>query len=128
MGNVALRVWVSLLIAIIRRLVMLRGWSTTLRSFIAVSVIGLTSTSLHAALITLITPAGSNTGGQPVSAKATFTTAANQVTILLENLQANPSSVVQNLSGLQFSFSTGQNTGTLASSSGVERNIADDGS
>src|SRR4051794_1110157 len=107
---------------------MLRGWSATLRSFATVSVIFLTSSTLYAALITVTTLIGATTGGQPVSAKATFTTSANQVTVLLENFTANPTSVVQNLSGFQFALSSGQNTGTLGSSSGIERNIAGDGS
>lgn len=80
----------------------------------------------NAAVIAYQTPAGSNTG-QPVSAKVTFTTSANTVDILLENLQADPKSVVQALSGLQFTVSTGQTSGTLASSSGTERTIAGNG-
>jgi hypothetical protein len=102
---------------------MLRGWSANLRSFATVSVIVLTSTSLHAALITLTTPAGATTGGQPVSAKVTFTTSANQVGIVLQNLQPDPASVVQCLSGLQFTLGSGQTTGTLTASSGMERSI-----
>jgi hypothetical protein len=107
---------------------MLHGWSAVLRSFSIVCVIALTAASAPGALISFITPGNATGGGQPVSAEATFTTSANQVTILLENLQANPTSVVQCLSGLQFRLSTFQNAGTLGTSSGVERNIAGDGS
>jgi hypothetical protein len=106
---------------------MFRGWSAALRSSLTVSVIVLTSTFAHGAIIGFNTPAGATTGGQPVSAKATFTTSANQVSILLENLQANPTSIVQCLSGLQFTISSGQNAGALSASSGAERVIAVDG-
>ena len=74
-----------------------------------------------AAIIMLGTAPGATAGGKPISAIATFTTSANQVSILLRNLQPDPDSVVQCLSGLQFTVSTGQNSGTLASSSGIER-------
>ncbi len=80
-----------------------------------------------AAVIAYQTPAGSSSGGQPVDAKATFTTSANQVQVKLENLQADPRSVTQCLSGLQFTVSTGQSSGSLTSSSGVERTVASDG-
>jgi hypothetical protein len=84
------------------------------------------SSSTFAAVISLATPVGADTG-QPVSAKATFTTSAGQIIVLLENLQADPKSAVQCLSGITFTVSTGQNSGTLASSSGTERTIAGDG-
>ena len=71
-------------------------------------------------MVGLQTPLGSMTGGQNVSAKATFTTGADSLTILLENLQADPKSVTQCLSGLQFHLNTGQTSGSLSSSSGTE--------
>lgn len=73
------------------------------------------------------TPAGSEVNDESVWARATFTTAADQVTIVLENLQADPKTVAQCLSGLRFTFSTGQSSGSLSSGSGVERTIASDG-
>ena len=106
---------------------MLRGCSLCLRAYAGLFVILLTSAYSNAAIIGFNTPSGATTGGQPISAQATFTTSANQVTIVLSNLQANPTSVVQNLSGLQFKISSGQNSGSIASSAGVERNIAADG-
>ena len=69
---------------------------------------------------TFTTPTGSMTGGQPVDASAVFTTGSGTVTITLDNLLANPTSVVQNLSDLSFTLSNGATTGTLASSSGME--------
>jgi len=80
-----------------------------------------------AAVIMLGTAPGTTAGGKPVSAIAKFTTSANQVIVLLSNLQPDPDSVVQCLSGLQFTVSTGQSSGTLASSSGIERTITDTG-
>ena len=81
----------------------------------------------HAAVIVYKTPANSTTGGQSVSAQATFTTSTNQVSILLENLQVNPKSAVQALSGLQFAMSGGQTFGSLSSSSGTQRTIWNSG-
>jgi len=72
---------------------------------------------------TYITPSGSTAGGQPVSATATFVTSNDDIKITLTNLQSNPTSVVQNLSDLTFTLSTGQTSGTLLSSSGLERTV-----
>lgn len=80
-----------------------------------------------AALVTFQTPVGATTGGLPVNAKVTFTTSANTVDVLLENLQANPVSVTQCLSGLLFELDGGQTGGTLVSSSGIDRFVANDG-
>jgi hypothetical protein len=65
------------------------------------------------------------TGGQPVDASATLVTAANTLSITLTNLEANPTSVVQALSDLQFTVGNGGSlTGaTLSSSSGQEITI-----
>jgi hypothetical protein len=61
--------------------------------------------AMHASVITFVTPAGSTVGGQPVDATVTFTTTDTSVSIALTNLEANPTSVVQNLSDLEFTFS-----------------------
>jgi hypothetical protein len=84
-------------------------------------------TAAHADLIIYGTPSGSTAGGQPVSAQAQFTTSAGELSIELTNLQANPTSVVQNISDLFFTISTGQLSGTLSSSSGTERSVAKNG-
>jgi hypothetical protein len=95
---------------------------------VAILSAGLVSGDCRAASTTFVTPTGSTAGGQPVSAQAVFTTSMNSLTIVLTNLQANPTSVIQNLSDLGFTLSTGQTTGTLASSSGMERTVNGDGS
>ena len=77
---------------------------------------------------TFTTPTGSMTGGQPVDASAVFTTGSGTVNITLDNLLANPTSVVQNLSDLSFTLSNGATSGTLASSSGMEITVAGNGS
>ena len=76
-----------------------------------------------AAALTITIPNGTVLNGLPVSAQATFSIFNDSVQIVLENLQANPTSVVQNLSDLAFAFSTGQTSGTLESSSGMERTV-----
>ncbi len=93
----------------------------TLLTLVAVAA----SASLaHAASITYSTASGATeSGGNPVNASATFTTGANTLTITLSNLLANPTSVAQNISDLFFTLSTGQTSGTIASSGGALINI-----
>jgi hypothetical protein len=43
--------------------------------------------------VTYVTPSGSISGGQPVDASATFTTGSGVITIILTDLQTNPTSV-----------------------------------
>jgi len=74
-----------------------------------------------------VTPAGSTVGGQPVDAQAQFTFGAGTLTIVLTNLEANPTSVIQALSDLEFTLGTAASTSSLTSSSGTERTIAGDG-
>ena len=86
----------------------------------------LVSAPSFAASITFITPAGSNSAsGSPVSAQADFTTGAGTLTITLRSLLTNAQmlNASQLLSDLFFTLSTGQTTGTLASSSGTSENI-----
>jgi hypothetical protein len=86
-------------------------------------VLGVTAPA-PAAVITYTTPPGSTQGGHPVDVSATFTTSAGQLQIVVNNLQADPVSVIQNLSDLDFVVSSGQTTGaTLASSSGTSRTV-----
>jgi hypothetical protein len=54
-------------------------------------------------------PAGSTAGGQPVDAQVQFTTSANQIQVVLTNLQPNPTSIIQAISDL---FFTASNEGT----------------
>jgi len=70
-----------------------------------------------ASTITFVTPTGATTSGGPVDASATFTTGAGTLSITLTDLQANPTDVAQLISDLSFTLSSGQTTGTLASSS-----------
>ena len=75
----------------------------------------------QAAVVEFWLPAGATADGHPVEVKATFTTSADQVDILLENLTEDPISVGQNISGLFFELSTGESAGALTSSSSVPR-------
>jgi hypothetical protein len=87
------------------------------------------SSAAAASTITYTTPVGSMQGVLPVDATATFVTSSGTIAITLTNLQANPTSVAQNLSDLFFTTSGGLTTSaTISSSSGVERTVADDGS
>jgi hypothetical protein len=97
--------------------------------FIALACVAVFAGARNAAragMISYFTPANSSTGGQPVNAEATFTTGTDTITIELDNLESNPISVVQNISGLIFTLSTGQNSGTLTSSLALERIVHGD--
>ena len=74
-----------------------------------------------------VTPAGSMAGGQPVDATATFAFSTNQLTITLNNLEANPISDSQNVNGVSFTLSNGLTIGTLSSSSADQRTITSTG-
>src|SRR5436309_1939054 len=84
--------------------------------------------SARAGVISFVTPPDSHAGGESVAAQATFTTSANQIVVKLENLTVNPHNIVQCLSAFDFTVSTGEHSGTLASSLGMERTIDSDGS
>ena len=85
------------------------------------------ATLAEASTSTYVIPGGTTVGGQPVSATATFVTSTNDLQITLTNLQNNPTSVIQNLSDLAFTLSTGQTVGSLLSSSALERTVKDNG-
>lgn len=86
------------------------------------------SPAAEAATITFATAAGSQAAGQPVSAQVTYVTSDGQISVLIENLLADPTSVSQNVSGLWFTL-TPEPTGaaTLTSDTGMHRQIASDG-
>lgn len=54
--------------------------------------------------------------GKPVNAGATFAADGTTLTITLKNLEADPTAISQNISGLFFTFTTGETKGTLVSS------------
>jgi len=94
---------------------------------IGITCVLLTATGLFANSITYVTPTGSTAGGQPVDATATFTTGPGTVTITLSSLQANPKSVVQGLSDLDFVLNNGATSGTLASCMGQDLTVHGNG-
>lgn len=99
-----------------------------IRGFLASIAAGLLLASAgEASVITFTIPSGTTVGGQPVAATATITTSLNDVLIQLTNLQANPTSVIQNLSDFELVLSTGQTAATLSSSSALARTIASGG-
>lgn len=92
----------------------------------ALAALALTSAA-GAAVTFSVTPIGATADGHPANAKATFTTSPGQVHVLLENLQADPRSRGQAISGLFFTLDGGQSGGSMPSSSGIERSIASNG-
>ncbi len=88
---------------------------------------GLSATQAEAGLFTFTIPGATTVGGQPVSANASITTGAGTISVTLNNTQANPTSVIQNLSDLFIAFNNSQVSGSLTSSSGMERSVAKTG-
>jgi hypothetical protein len=82
----------------------------------------------HASTITFVTPSGSSTGGGPVNASANVTTNSNgTVSIMLNDLQANPTDVAQLISDFAFTLSNGATGGTLFSQTASLINVLGDG-
>ena len=79
-----------------------------------------------AATVTSSTPSGSTTTG-PVSASATFITGNGFVNITLTDLQINPSSAAQLLSGLSFTLDNGATSGTLFMNTGTQVSVNSSG-
>ena len=101
---------------------------------LALSVLLLFAPAADALILSYGTPAGAkDADGDPVSARADVSTTGGVLTITLTNLLNDPHAAGQLLSDFGFtlaSFSTGQPflvNGTIASSLGIERTIAADG-
>lgn len=85
------------------------------------SAIGLFAASQSHAL-TIVTPSGSMSDGGDVSATAVFSLVGDVLTIQLSNLEQNPTSAGQLISGLEFNVSSG-GSATLNSAMGVTASI-----
>jgi hypothetical protein len=72
---------------------------------------------------TFMTPTGSSTSDGAVDATATFVTGPGTITITLNDLLANPTSVGQLISDINFTLSNGATTGTLSGSSAPQISI-----
>ena len=95
---------------------------------LAICTTGLMSSMASGAVMTFDIAPGTELNNLPVSATATFTTTTDTLTIQLTNLQADPTSVIQLISDLFFTFSddvTGDSI--LTSSSATEISIDDNG-
>jgi len=80
------------------------------------------STWAMADIITFTTIPGSlNSAGSPINAQVSFITSANNLEIQLVNLEANPTDVGQDISGLSFVLSNGLTSATLTSFSAIQR-------
>src|SRR5215470_12486924 len=83
----------------------------------------------EALIITYSLPTGStDAAGDPLAITATFATTAGQLTITVRNELGDPShgfqtSANQALSDIFFTLSNFQSTGSLSSSTGIERSI-----
>lgn len=96
--------------------------------FVGLAGASLLAVNATANTVTFSTASGSTeSGGNPVDATATFTTGANQLTISLTDNLSNPATVAQLISDLDFVLSSGQTSGTILSSSGLQRTVNADG-
>jgi hypothetical protein len=77
---------------------------------------------------TFITPSGSTAGGQAVDASVTFSLGSGTLDVTLKNLEANPTSVIQNLSDFSFILSGVTGGSLTGASSPAFRTVAGDGS
>ncbi|MGB2633598.1 MAG: PEP-CTERM sorting domain-containing protein [Candidatus Acidiferrum sp.] len=73
------------------------------------------------------TPAGAASRGEPVDALATFTIQGDTVTVSITDMEANPTSIAQALSGIDFDLNSGQKWGVLTSSSAQRIKILQNG-
>ncbi len=101
--------------------------SATTALIITVVTLAAMSANASASIITLSTPFDSSVDGQPVEAEATFTTGTDSITIVIANLHADPTSVVQNVSGLVFSLTSGETDATITSSAALMRSVDKNG-
>jgi hypothetical protein len=97
-------------------------------SLAILAIVALTSAvATKADSVTYVTPTGASTGGGPVNASATLTVSpAGTLTVVLTNLQANPTDVAQLISDFSFT-TTNAPTGTLTTSSGQQIFVAANG-
>jgi hypothetical protein len=65
----------------------------------------------------------SNNDGNAVAGRVTFTPGTNSLTIVVENLEANPTASNQFISGIQFTLSGSPTGQTFSSGSGQEMNL-----
>jgi hypothetical protein len=96
------------------------------RSLLLIGLAFVVPTTASAAVITYSTADNATLDGHPIAGTATFTTINGGFTLLLENLSSDPVSVIQNISGIQFTLSDAT-TGSLAWSAGTPRTIAQGG-
>jgi hypothetical protein len=86
--------------------------------------VAITARSARADVETFNTPTGSSVGDGPVAATATFTISAGHITITIQDLEANPTSVGQTVNGVSFTLSNGTTAGSLASQEGIQRTVS----
>jgi hypothetical protein len=100
-----------------------QNWKRQLLGVAAmILLVGGLATAADALAITK-TASGPNTTGQLVSASVEFRTSTGQINIFVTNSLANPVSIAQVLTNLQFHLTTGQTTGTLTGEFGRARTI-----
>lgn len=77
--------------------------------------------------ITFATPDGARIDNQPVSARAKFTTGHGFLVLTLANLATDIHSIAQNVSGVEFELSTGEDRGVVVWSNATRRSVGHNG-
>jgi len=101
-------------------------WLTTV-GVVAVALMAAALTSPVARAQQFSTATGSSVGDGPVDATAIFTTGPGTVTITLQDLLANPTSVGQTVNGVNFKLSDGDTAGSITSQTGEQITITGTG-
>ena len=96
-------------------------WTGRILALMTFSSLGLAS-SAEASFV-FNTPTNAMLASLPVNATATFTVTSGHVMVSITNLQANPTSDIQTINGIVFTFSTGQSVGSNFTSSGTARTV-----
>jgi hypothetical protein len=99
--------------------------STFFTSVAVLACLGWAATPAEAVPLTFQTATGAtDSAGEPINAKATFTLGTNTITVALTNLIVDQTSVGQNVTALSFKISGNvTSTASLTSSSGTVRQI-----
>jgi hypothetical protein len=83
-------------------------------AFWSLALVALAGAPAGAAYVSITTPANSTQSGLPVGATASFTTSDNgTITVVVTDTVSNPTSVVQNISGLAFTLDFGPSTASI---------------
>jgi len=98
----------------------------TLQRLACLSALAIT-THAFGAFMEFSTASNAANGGKSVDAEVQITTSHNQIAIVLDNLQSNVSSILQDLSGLQLTLGTNESSASMLFSLDKTRTVQTSG-